>query len=438
MKKLLFAIVLLWAGGAAAVWYWNDLRGQRVDFRTTAIRRGDLLLTVSATGTLEPEEVADVGVPIAGEIESFGKDPRDPSKPVSYGTPVEEGTVLAQLDDALFKARVDQARASLGKAEAEVLQAQAKRQQAERDFGRTRNLARRDQVSAQDFDTAQAGYETAQANLAVAESVTAQARANLEEATVNLGYTTIRSPIKGVILDRRVHIGQTVVASLNTSLFLIAKDLSRMEIWASVNETDVGQIHVGQPVRFSVASFANDVFHGKVAQVRLNASMSQSVVTYTVVVAVDNASGKLLPYLTARVQFEVDGRQGVLLVPNVALRWQPPRHLVALGPRPGSAAAEPDHEPSTGARDAQPGSASRSGHRATVWLRQGELVRPVAVIAGLSDGVNTEVEAVHAGDALSEGSEVVVGLVQAVRDDEITGATPFLPKLKNDKAVTKK
>ena len=167
----------------------------------------------------------------------------------------------------------------------------------------------------------------------MAESSVALARANLEEASVNLGYTTIRSPVKGVILDRRVNIGQTVLASLNAGLFLIAKDLSRMEIWASVNETDVGQIHVGQPVRFSVASFPNEVFHGQVAQVRLNASMAQSVVTYTVVVAVDNASGRLLPYLTARIQFEVDERKNVLLLPNIALRWQPPTNMVAAETR---------------------------------------------------------------------------------------------------------
>ncbi len=438
MKKLLLAMVLLWAGGAAGVWYWNDLRSQRTEFRTTLIRRGDLLLTVSATGTLEPEDVADIGVPIAGQIESFGKDPRDPGKSISYGSPVEKGTVLAQLDDALFKARVDQARASLRKAEADVLQAQAKRQQAERDFGRARNLAKRDQVSAQDYDTAQANYETAQANLAVAESSVALARANLEEATVNLGYTTIRSPVKGVILDRRVNIGQTVVASLNSSLFLIAKDLSRMEIWASVNETDVGQIHVDQPVRFSVASFPNEVFHGKVAQVRHNASMSQSVVTYTVVVAVDNAGGRLLPYLTARVQFEVEERKGVLLVPNVALRWQPPGHLVAPESRQGFATAQQHREQSARPGSARLGSGSRSVGHATVWVRQGEFVRPVAVVAGLSDGIDTQVDPIHAGDTLSEGSEIVFGLVQPVSNDEITGATPFLPKLKNDKAVTKK
>ena len=169
-----------------------------------------------------------------------------------------------------------------------------------------------------------ANYESAKATLAVSESALVVARADLEEATVNLGYTTIRSPVKGIILDRRINIGQTVVASLNApSLFLIAKDLSRLEIWSSVNETDIGSIHEGQTVRFTVGAFPRDNFEGKVSQIRLNASMTQNVVTYTVVISVDNAAGRLLPYLTARLQFEVEARKGVLLVPNAALRWQP-------------------------------------------------------------------------------------------------------------------
>jgi HlyD family secretion protein len=433
MKKLLFVIVLLWAGGAAGVWYWNDLHGPRAELRTAPVRRGDLLLTVSASGTLEPEEVVDVGAQIAGEIESFGKDPRDPSRPISYGSPVEEGTVLAHLDDALFKARVDQARASLGKSEADVVQARAKLQQSERDFERARKLRLRDQVSAQDYDTAQAAYEMARASLALAESSVALAQANLEEASVNLGYTTIRSPVRGVILDRRVNIGQTVVASLNApSLFLIAKDLSRMEIWASVNETDVGQIHVGQPVRFSVAAFPHETFHGKVAQLRLNASMSQSVVTYTVVVAVDNSGGKLLPYLTARVQFEVEEQKGVLLVPNAALRWEPPLTQVV-----------PELREAVGAerrirRKAPMKASTRSGRPATLWVREGEFVRPLEVVAGISDGVDTVVQSVRPEGALAEGVEVVLGLTQPEGEDAVAGATPFLPKLKNDKSATRK
>ena len=179
-------------------------------------------------------------------------------------------------------------------------------------------------VAAQEYDDGLANYESAKAALAVCRERAAVAKADLEEATVNLGYTTIRSPVKGVILDRRINIGQTVVASLNApSLFLIAKDLSRLEIWSSVNETDIGSIHEGQMVQFTVGAFRDETFEGKVSKIRLNASMSQNVVTYTVVIAVDNSDGRLLPYLTARIQFEVEARRGVLLVPNAALRWQP-------------------------------------------------------------------------------------------------------------------
>ena len=146
----------------------------------------------------------------------------------------------------------------------------------------------------------------------------------------NLSYCTIKSPVKGVIIDRRVNIGQTVVSSLNApSLFLIAKDLKRMEVWVSVNEADIGNIHQGQPVSFTVDAYPNEIFHGEVGKVRLNATMTQNVVTYTVEVITDNSSGKLLPYLTANVLFELSQKENVLLVPNVALRWSPQTKQVA-------------------------------------------------------------------------------------------------------------
>ena len=146
----------------------------------------------------------------------------------------------------------------------------------------------------------------------------------MRTAKTNLGYTTITSPVRGMILDRRVNIGQTVVASLNApSLFLIAKDLRRMQVWASVNEADIGRIRVNMPVRFTVDAYPGQMFRGKVTQIRMNATMTQNVVTYTVVVTTDNSSGKLLPYLTANVQFEMDQRSNVLLAPNAALRWKP-------------------------------------------------------------------------------------------------------------------
>ncbi len=190
---------------------------------------------------------------MAGRIESFAADPLDPSKTVSYGSRVEPGTVLARIDGALFQARLDQARGRVTKAEADIEQAQAKLRQADRELDRCRKLMVRQTIAAQEYDTTQANFESARATLAVNQGALAVARADLEEATVNLGYTTIRSPVKGIVLDRRINVGQVVVASLNApSLFLIAKDLSRLEIWSSVNETDIGSIHEGQSVTFTV------------------------------------------------------------------------------------------------------------------------------------------------------------------------------------------
>jgi HlyD family secretion protein len=431
MKKLLFILIVLWGGGAAGYWYWTEARNQRVVYRTVPIRRGDLLATINATGTLEPEDVVDVGVQVAGILQSFGTDPRDPSKPIGYGSPTEEGTVLARLDDALFKARVAQMNANVAKAEADVKQSQSKVKQSSRELDRVQRLLQSRAISPQEHDNALAAFETAKATLAVSESSVALAKANLDEATINLGYTTIRSPVKGVIVDRRVNIGQTVMASPSApSLFLIARDLSRMEIWASVNETDVGAIHEGQGVRFTVGAFPHDTFRGKVAQIRLNASMTQSVVTYTVVISVENTSGKLLPYLTARVQFEVEERTNALRVPNAALRWEPKIQHVAPDARDAFAtelrqrAAAPRGEKTRPRLDSGPG----SGVPGTVWVRSGEFVRPVAIRVGVTDGILSEI----VSGEVRDGTEVILGQVAEENDEE--GGSPFLPKLKNDKA----
>ncbi len=421
MKKLLVMMGLLWGAGALGVWYWNDSHAQQITYRTIALKKGDLRSTINATGTIEPEEVVEVGAQVAGQIRSFGTDPGDPKKPVSYGTRVEPGTVLAQLDDALFRARVEQARGRLARAEADVEQATVKLGQAERERDRIEKLRdrRAGMVAVQDYDNARSNSESARAALDQSRAALAIARADLAEAEVNLNYTTIRSPVKGIILDRRVNLGQTVAAGPGVpSLFLIAKDLSRLEIWSSVNEADIGSIHEGQAVHFTVSSLPRDSFEGKVSQIRLNASMSQSVVTYTVVVSADNSSGRLLPYLTARLTFDVEVRRDVLLVPNAALRWQPrvqnvlpeARETYALSLRRRAPdRAEPDRT--------KPGASHES--RGLVWLRQGDLVRPVEVTIGLSDGVLTEVRA----DGLGEGTQVVIG-ANRVEDADATSILP--------------
>ena len=428
MKKLVLLLVTFWGAGAAAVWYWHDTGGKEVSFRTVPVRRGDLVATINATGTLEPQEVVDVGSQIAGEIRSFGKDLREPDKSISYGSPVEVGTVLALLDDSILKTRLNQSRASLSRAEAELEQARVKVKQTEREFVRVQKLHARNSIASQEYDAALFDQEAARASVAVAQGAVELAKANVEEATVNLEHATIRSPVKGVILDRRVNIGQMVVASSSApSLFLIAKDLRRMEVWASVNETDVGAIHNGQGVRFTVGALPHDTFHGKVSQIRLNASMTQSVVTYTVVVDVDNSSGKLLPYLTARLQFEIEDRKNALLVPNAALRWQPKVHQVVPEEREAfatalrqKALAGPREKPVTR-------SENEKGIPGTLWVKAGEFLRPVSVKLGLTDGVTTEL----ISGEVREGTQVVLGVAKQDEDD---GGTPFLPKIKNDKA----
>ncbi len=420
MKKLLMLLGVLWGGGAYGFWYWTDQRGQSVTYRTVTITRGDLCSTINATGTLEPEEVVDVGAQVAGLIESFGTDPRNASKVVTYGTHVEKGTVLARLDSALFKARVDQARGRVAKAKADIEQARAKFRQAERELDRAKKLLARRSIPQQEYDTDLGDYESAQATLKLNESELLVAEADLEEATVNLGYTTIRSPVKGIVLDRRINIGQTVVASLNApSLFLIAKDLSRLEIWASVNETDIGSTHDGQKVRFTVGTLPHEEFEGKVSKIRLNASMAQNVVTYTVVISVDNSSGRLFPYLTARIQFEVEKREHVLLVPSAALGWQPREQDVAPEVR-GTYAAELRRrvtEKALGGRPQLPSGDDRAG---VLWLRHGDLVKPLHVAVGLSDGITTEVS----GDDLNEGAEIVIGANRADSDPDALSILP--------------
>jgi HlyD family secretion protein len=422
MKKLLLFMSLLWGGGACGLWYWTDHRSQSVSYRTVTIKRGDLRSTINATGTLEPEEVVDVGAQVAGRIESFGSDPRDPGKPVTYGTRVDEGTVLARLGAALFQARVDQARGRVAKAGADIEEAQAKLRQAQRELERIKRLRSRGTaiVAEQECDAALATYESAKATLGVNESELLVAQADLEEATVNLGYTTVRSPVKGIILDRRINIGQTVVASLNApSLFLIAKDLSRLEIWSSVNETDIGSIHEGQTVRFTVGTLPRDTFEGRVLKIRLNASMTQNVVTYTVVISVDNSSGRLLPYLTVRLQFEVEARMHVLLVPNAALRWQPRVQNVVPEARETYALLLRRRSHAKG-ETSRPDSASEDEAEGALWIRRGDFVEPVQVKVGLSDGVVTEIT----GGGLIEGTEIVVGTNRTDSDPDALSILP--------------
>ena len=431
MRIWVYLLVLFVAVGSTAGWYLHANAKPAVEYRTTPIRRGDVVSSISATGTLEPEEVVDIGAQVAGQIEAFGKDVN--GKTIDYRSEVEPGNLLAKIDDTTFKANLDvakaqleQAKTAITKGEADLAQANSKLLEAQHNWDRARLLGPSDALSQNDYDMYQADFETAKANVAVAESEIAQAKsgvplaqAQVDNAQRYLDYCTITSPVKGVILDRRVNIGQTVVSSLNTpSLFLIGKDLTRMQIWVSVNEADVGKIVPGKPVTFTTEAFPDQEFDAKVGKVRWNPTMNQNVVLYTVEVNVDNTKRTLIPYLTAKVQFEVARDADALVVPNLALRWVPASPLqIAPDARE---AWEKNQKTVTFVPGDHHG---KKEHHGTVWIKDGEFVRPVDVKLGVTDRVDTAV----VSDDLKENSEVITG------DIDPTGASaqanPFMPPM---------
>lgn len=461
-KYILPVLVLLLLGGGAGYWFLTSTATPKVAYRTEQVTRGELVATISATGTLEPEEVIDVGAQVAGLIKEFGVG--TDGKPIDYRSPVEAGTVLARIDDSLYRARVEQAqsavksaeqqlasakakleqakaaveqaKANTQKADADLVQARAKADQTDRDLVRYEGLRQTGSVSQQEYDAAKSAADANRAAIGVAAGALAQAKAAelnanaavpdaeaaigianaaivtnkaaLRADEINLGYTVISSPVKGTIIDRRVTLGQTVQSSFNTpSLFLIAKDLKRMTVWASVNEADVGQIRPGLPVKFTVDAYPNRTFSGAVSRVRLNATNTQNVVVYTIEVTAENPDEKLLPYMTANLRFETDRRSDALLVPNSALRYKPA------------------NQPGGGKNGKGGGEKEKAGH-GTVWVEEDGKIRPVSIQLGLTDGNVTEVTA----GELQPGAAVVVGEIRAgAAPGSDGGANPFAPKM---------
>lgn len=439
LQKVIGLLVVAAVGTVAVMWYLHSGSAKSVGFRSVQVKRGDLMATIKSSGTVEPEEVVDVGAQVAGQINSFGKDANE--KTVDYGSVVEVNTVLAQIDDTIYAANVsltraqwENAKAGVVRAEADLEQMKAKLDQAARDWDRAQKLGPSEALAETTYDAYKAAFETAQANVAVDNAVIVQAKAsvdqakaNLDSAERNLSYCTIKSPVKGVIIDRRVNIGQTVVSSLSApSLFLIAKDLRRMQVWVPVNEVDIGNIHQGQPVKFTVGTYPGQTFKGEVGKVRLNATMTQNVVTYTVEVLTDNSSGRLLPYLTADVEFELSRRDNVLLVANSALRWFPQPEQIAPEFRSeidlftarasGTDSPRQTKDPNT--------KSSTANSRGVLWVADNGFVKPIKVIIGLTDNTMTEIQ----GEDLKEGLDVVVGEQRQQTASDAT-KNPFTPQL---------
>ena len=385
--KLKFAALIAAAAVAAAGgFYFLNTREGEIQYKTVPVVRSDLRSTIQATGTLNPVETVDVGTQISGTIKELYFD---------YNSRVKEGQLMALMDSATQAAEVSQAEATVASAQADVLNAQAALDVAAKDLSRTRELAKRDLIAKADVDADTSTWLKAKANLAAAEAKVAQYRATLEKSRINLNYTRIYSPVDGVVVAKNVEEGQTVAASYQTpSIAEIARDLTQMQVEVNVDEADIGGVHEGQPATFNVDTYPTLNFEGKVTQVRLSPETTDNVVTYTVIVKVQNPDGKLLPGMTANVSLILENRDDVLVVPNSAFRFKPSNGQSSgeMGP-PG------------------PG----GGHKQNV----AEVTKPalytldkkkkpvkIEVEKGITDGQNTEIIS-----GVEEGERVITGII---------------------------
>lgn len=377
MKKIMAVCVVLaiLGAGAFALLRGTD-KGER--FRTEEVTRGTIEAAVTATGTVNAVTTVLVGTQVSGTVKHLYAD---------FNSPVKKGQLIAQIDPAVFEAQVAQAGANLLSAQANLDKAEATRADAKRTMERNKELFARNFISRSEADTAETNYETSTAQVSAAKAQTAQAAAALRMAEINLRYTRIVSPVDGTVVSRNVDVGQTVAASFQTpTLFTIAKDLTKMQINSNVAEADIGRVAVGQPVEFTVDAYSDRVFKGSVSEVRNAPITVQNVVTYDVIVKVDNADLKLKPGMTANISIIVASKSDVLRIPNGALRFK-----LADGPA--------DRRP------AGPDQKSRQREKGrSVWVLDNTTPRRLTITTGISDGLSTEL----LSGELREGQRVIV------------------------------
>ncbi|AAR33828.1 efflux RND transporter periplasmic adaptor subunit [Geobacter sulfurreducens] len=379
MKKaaIIAAVVIV---AVAGIYFAFGKREPERTYKTAKVERGDVVATVSATGNLSAVTTVQVGTQVSGTIYRLL---------VDYNTPVKKGQVIAEIDPALFRADVEQARGNLLSAQANLLKARATAADAKRTMERNRQLVKEGVVSQSDFDTAETGAQEAAAAVKAAEASVVQTRGALSRAETNLKNATIRSPVDGVVISRAVDVGQTVAASFQTpTLFTIAQDLTRMQIETSVDEADISRVRMGQQVTFTVDAYPDEKFNARVAQIRNAPVITQNVVTYVVVITVDNPDLKLKPGMTANVAIEVGKKEKVLKVPMAALRFKP----------------RADGDEGERRAPSGPAKAKREAGQQVFILSPEKKPVPVKVQTGLGNDSHVEI----VSGALKEGDEVIV------------------------------
>ena len=330
MKKLLITVLLLGAASVAYGYYYNLRTVEFVpEVTTTRIAAGDVVDTVGATGALEAVTTVQVGSQVSGIIQELY---------VDFNSIVREGDVIMRLDPDLFETQIEQSRANLLRAEADVERLRVAVDDAETQLRRSRDLSAADLISPTELEAAEVALRSAEAQLKSSEAQVTQAEASLNQSEVNLEHTVIRAPIDGIVTSRLVDIGQTVAASFQApELFVIAADLTKMRVIADIDESDVGRIRPNQRVTFTVDAYPEELFEGTVSQIRLEPILTQNVVTYATVIDAPNPELKLKPGMTATVTVEVARRNGALRVPNAAVRFRPTPAMFAALNQPAPA-----------------------------------------------------------------------------------------------------
>jgi HlyD family secretion protein len=422
-KVWLIAVIVAVAVGIGVLVKARADRKPVVQYDTVSADRGSIVARVTATGTVSALVTVQVGSQVSGRIAQLFAD---------FNSNVKKNEIIAKIDPELFKAAVEQARANQTSALGNLEKSKAQAVEADRQYERAKALAEKQLIALADRDTAESTALAAKAQIAASEGDLAQTRASLHQAEVNLAYSTIRSPIDGVVISRSVDVGQTVAASLQApTLFTIAEDLKKMQVDTSVAEADVGKLRAEMDATFTVDAYPQERFRGKVRQIRNAPQTVQNVVTYDAVIDVENPELKLKPGMTANVTFTYARRDDVIRVPNAALRFRPPADMAKTATpetfaSSASSAATPEAQASAegsasaGPPGAPPGRMARQGgspdrprgqgrrgpreeptHR-TIWVLDGPDPHPVTIKVGISDGTLTEVAegSLKAGDAL--------------------------------------
>ena len=407
MKKILIIALTALLVIGTAIWFLAK-RTPEVTYKTARVEKGTVVAAVSATGTVNAVTTVKVGSQVSGTIHKMW---------VDYNSRVTRGQVIAEIDPELFLAQVEQARGNAMNAQASLLKAKVTLADTKRTLERNKVLITQGVISQSDFDASQTAFDVALAGIKIAEAEVIQTRGALQQAETNLKNSVIRSPVDGVVISRDVDVGQTVAASFQTpTLFTIAQDLTKMQIETSVDEADISRARLGQTVAFTVDAYPEQRFSGTVSQIRNAPITVQNVVTYIVVIKVDNQDLHLKPGMTANVSIETGRRDGVLKVPAAALRFKPRNDKEVK--KGANASADKGKGLDAGKKS------GNGGPKQQVYLLKEGKPQPVAVQTGLADARFVEITA----GALQEGDEVIIEQVDDTKKKS-SGGMPMGPRM---------